>query len=476
MRKRRLLCLALAAMLAGGCSFAAPEEAPPQETAPEGSSSAPASEESPSVPDSLSLAYDANDSLNPYRMGSVLNQKLAPLFYDSLVRPDPARTPENQLAESVRMQGKVCIVQPRKDARFSDGSYLSAKDLMYSLMTAQSSALWRPVLRNVESWNMTEDGALEIRLYQADADFPVLLTFPIIKDGTAEMEYPVGIGKFYVAGAHNTGVNLKRSPLYYRQDGQVQSIRLIHAADSSALQFRLKTGEIDLVYADLNDGFSSTLSASGAAVALNNLVFLGINSSKGPLAMPEFRHALSVAINRDELVSTAYVGRARPSIYPMHPDFYRLEGMDTAVPRNLSAAEALLDGLGLSEKDAAGWRLYEDAPITLRLLVNSENSYRNAAATLIADQLVQLGIRVEVVSGSFSQYQSDLAAQRFDLYIGETRLMDNMDFTPLLPGGALAYGTAYSGELEERYDTYRSTGNSIEELCSMFVEIGRAHV
>lgn len=65
---------------------------------------------------------------------------------------------------------------------------------------------------------------------------------------------------------------------------------------------------------------------------------------------------------------------------------------------------------------------------------------------------------MEVVSQSFSQYQSSLAGYNYDLYIGETRLMDNMDFSLLLNGGALGYAAPYSEYLSDLARAYRATG------------------
>lgn len=418
----------------------------------------------------VNLAYNAADSMNPYEMSSALNRQLIPLLYDSLVRLDKTWSPEPLLAQEVTMDGVVCSIRWRSDARFTDGSYMTGEDIVYSVNTAQNSDTeWKNMLKHVAGVQVTEDeSAVEIRLSRPDADFPSLLTFPIIKDGTAEEEYPVGISHFLVAGAHNTGIILKPNPIYYRPESKVEVVRLTHAADEDALQFQLKTGEIDMVYSDMSQAVLSNLSASGTPVSLNNLVYLGINGGQGLLAKPEFRHALSLALNRDEISVTAYSGRVRASRYPFHPDFYRMKEMALSAPRNLTDADALLDGLGLAEKDQDGWRLQNGKQISLRLLVNTENSFRGSVATLVSEQLEQVGIRVELSSKPFSEYQRDLANQQYDLYLGETRLMDNMDFSPLLSGGAIGYATAYSDELLQRYQAYQESGEGIRPLCEMF--------
>lgn len=474
MKKRFYALLAALAVLLGGC---APVDLSDQQQVDitgqlqEPAPSATEAEESAApVEGEVRVAYDPSDSLNPYTMTSQLNRQLVPLLYDSLTRPDKTWRPENLLAREItQTDGKQYVVKLRGDALFWDGTRLDGKDVIYSFTTAVASdSNWKQMLQNVSGCSVNSDGDVVFRLYSADADFPALLSFPIVKEGTAGEDFPVGVSKYYVSGTWRQGVVLEQNPLYWQEAGSIKKVLLVGVSDPGALGFSLRTGDVDLVYSDLSDPELSNLSAQSAPVSLNNLVYVGINGSRGLLAEPAFRQALSLAVNRDELVQKAYVSRARATMYPLNPDFYRMESIELSAPRDLTRAGELLDELGLRQKDDDGWRLRYGAPVTLRLLVNSENAARTAAAALIAEQLARLGIRVEVVSQSFSQYQSSLAGYNYDLYIGETRLMDNMDFSLLLNGGALGYAAPYSEYLSDLARAYRATGTGVGTLCEAF--------
>ncbi len=476
MTHRILALLAAVVLLFGGCRRTVVSDQQFDIAAQRAQASAPAQrqEQSEEPLTTLSLAYSVSDSLNPFLMKTQMNRMLIPLLYDSLTGVDKTWRPQNILAEEITVENKLCTVKLRSGIVFSDGSPLTGKDVIYSITTAMASDTdWKTTLQNISGCSVNDDGAVEIRLYSSDADFAALLSFPIVKEGTAADDYPVGISKYFVSGTWGgSGVTLARNPIYWNPQsvGSVETIRLANVSDPDALSFSLRTGDIDLMYSDLSDGDFAFSAASGVPVSLNSLVYIGVNGNRGLLSEAQFRQALSLAINRDELVAKAYLTHARATLYPFNPEFYRMEELELSTPRELARAEELLAGMGLTQKDENGYRLRNGQPVTLRLLVNSENACRNAAATLLAEQLRQLGVQVTVESQSFTQYQASLSRRDYDLYIGETRLMDNMDFSVLLSGGALSYSTPYIESLSELYGSYRSTGAGIGTFCEAFAE------
>ncbi len=77
---------------------------------------------------------------------------------------------------------------------------------------------------------------------------------------------------------------------------------------------------------------------------------------------PEFRQALSIAINRDELNELLYNGVMTPrQASPVHgsPEFFE-EFSSKWTEYDPDTANALLDGLGYTERDADGYRLRPD--------------------------------------------------------------------------------------------------------------------
>ena len=88
-----------------------------------------------------------------------------------------------------------------------------------------------------------------------------------------------------------------------------------------------------------------------------------------------------------------------------------------------------------------------DTVLSIRLLVNSDNAFKAAAADQIAASWNALeGVRVTVDKQPYETFLSMLQSGDFDVYYGETQLTADFDLRPLLSeGGSLNYG-GYAGE------------------------------
>ena len=93
----------------------------------------PASSGEPQSQTSLLLPVDIDDSLGPYAAQSDMNLSITSLLFDPLFVTDNTFTPQPCLAESITQAGTgEYLVTLRSDVTFSDGSALTAADVVYS--------------------------------------------------------------------------------------------------------------------------------------------------------------------------------------------------------------------------------------------------------------------------------------------------------------------------------------------------------
>ena len=413
---------------------------------PANNSSTPDNNVTASSPETLSLFYCAKDSLNPYAATTEYNIKLHTLMYDPLIRLDHEFQPQYIIAESAELLGKVCTIS-LKDINFTDGSKLTAEDVVYSYKLAkESSLIYKEQLSNVKDCK-AKDGNVVFTLSKADPYFVNLLDFPIIKaksekitDENKIVLAPIGSGRYVFDRGQEC---LYANTSHIGGAPKIKSIILIDAPDDKVSKFNLESGNISVYNTDLLDGIMPSMLGTIELSPLNNLVYLGVNLNRKVFNDVKMRYVVSSAINRTAICTEAYYTYALPTeglFSPLWQDAKGLQNIPSEA--NLQNCVANLKELGYNNKDNEGFYIdSNNKRIGLTLICNSENERRVKAANLIKTQLELVGVSVTVKALNWNQYVSALSSGDFDLYIAEVRLMNNMDVTELITSnGSLSYG------------------------------------
>ncbi len=126
----------------------------------------------------------------------------------------------------------------------------------------------------------------------------------------------------------------------------------------------------------------------------------------------DFRIALSISIDRESMNDTLFFGLGRPFPATVNPglSFFKEEWATTHAEYDPERANALLDSIGLTERDSAGYRLRPDGEGRLSMLIHvgvSEGP-KIAMAELVRDDWAEVGLEAIVENlgeqgGLFSQ-------------------------------------------------------------------------
>lgn len=417
-----------------------------QQVLDDGSSNLSSTEVSEQNSYNMHLLYDLTDSFNPFTASGKQNKEICQLLYDPLVALDHNFSPALRVASSVHLSEKVCTVSLRQ-INFTDGSALTAEDVVYSMRLAMASKNYGAQLKTVSSVQTAGITTVSIYLTKSDPYFTNLLDFPIIKKDSDKRKSddnislpPIGCGR-YILNEQQTALFSNEN--YYGEKMSVKSIGLINAPDSESADHYVSAGAVSMCYDDYSDNTVPRMSGLKRSVPLNNLVYLGINMQNPFLRDKYFRYAIASAINRSDIVGDAYYGNGTVANGIFNPRFTAASGFQTLenVNNNKIAIENL-EKIGYNNLDNEGYRVTSTGKrITLSLLTNSDNQARVATAQLIKRQLGDVGIEINIKSVPYAQYLSSLSSRSFDLYIAETQLLNNMDISELVtPGGSMAYG------------------------------------
>ena len=431
----------------------------------------------------ISLLYSSGDSFNPYTAKTKDNRELSRLLYDPLIKWNNEFSPTYCLAQSAVCEGKVCTVTI-KSAYFTDGTAVTAQDVIYSYNLAKNSeTVYAGTLYEVVS--VSGDGNnLVFTLDRVDPYFLNLLDFPVIKAGSDGQKTsdgveipPIGSGRYYVSDDRSI---LIRNDGYFGKLSAASKITLINAPDEISASHYVEVGAADIYYADESVNNIARMSGKRADVNTNNFVYIGINGAYGPLSSDLVRYALSAAIDRGQICHTAYFDNAIPAsgfFNPALKETEAVQSLKTAADMEITVEN--LQQIGYN-RSVDGYFVNESGkPLSFTLLVNSDNASRVSAANLIAAQCRAAGIEIKVIQRAYSEYLSLLSSGNFQLYLGEIRVLPNMDMSNLvMAGGSASYGVTSAVDENgaptktvcgQMIDKYRRGECSLADLAGAFL-------
>lgn len=435
--RRRAAALALAAALLAGC---APQEAGP--TPVQWESPAPSPTAVPAAANPFALAWDPDEEAHPLRAGAV-NQTVFALVYEGLFTLDGGFSPQGALCQSYTHTDNALswTFTLREGARFSDGTPLTAAHVADSLNAARAGGNYQARLDQVAAV-LPGEGAVTVELSVPNGNLPALLDVPIFLPGQGEGEPPLGTGPYRFDW---TGGEPRLAPSPHRwEEGEPPAreilLRPVLTAGDRIAAF--DTGLVSLVDTDLTAtgalGYAGSYETWDYPTSM--LLYLGFNTSTGVCREGAVRQAAARCIPREAVAQTVFAGHALPAALPVSPACGLYDG-ELARTLDFDPEEAvrLLEEAGYA-LDGEGRMARRGRQLALTLAVNSENTFRAAAADAIAAALEELGVAVTVRKLMWDDFTAALRRGSFDLYLGQVKLTADFD-----PGALLAGELNYSG-------------------------------
>jgi peptide/nickel transport system substrate-binding protein len=379
-----------------------------------------------------------------------VSEVVAVLTQARLVRVNRAtQLVEPWLAErfTASPDGRVFTLGLRKGLQWSDGAPFSSADVAFTIRATEALAKAGQLAISLQV-----DGApivvdtpdpdtvvvtlprpfgAGIRLLDNLVILPRHRLEPTLAAGTLAQAWSpttapadiVGMGPFRLTG-YEAGQRLtfERNPHYWRRDDEgvalpyLDSVVLEIVPDQNTELLRLQTGAIDMTAQQLRaEDYASarelerkgSLSLLELGVGLDpDAFFFNLRPAhwardprRGWMPTAEFRRAISHAVDREGYANTVYLGAAVPIHGPVTPG--NKEWFWPDLPRyrfDRDAAQRLLDGLGLANRDADAFM--EDAAGTearFTMLTYRGNSALERGAEVIKESLERIGVAVDIV-------------------------------------------------------------------------------
>ena len=400
-------------------------------------------------------------STNPLMISSTYEMDILDLVGLQLIGHDSTFAPfaqkwavERWQVSKDRMFDKFIL---RDDITWSDGTPLTAEDVVFSFQTIMNIKVPIPAVRSSVAelrWvHAYDDRTLVIFHKEPIASWTENIQFPIIPKHIYEKslhddytlqnsEYhvkyennPVTCGPYrYVKRERGQEIVLERREDYFMQGGKqirpkpyAKQIRLRIISDPNTTLLALRAGEVD----------EASISAEQWVTQTNGDDFYERNTKATGLQWVEFhfewncesrffsdvrvRKAMSYAFDYDEMLDKFFYGLYEPCSGVFHHTGWMASSKPKPYKQDLDRAEELLDAAGWKDSDGDGVR---DKVINGRklkfefTLIAGQTPTAKKVCTLMKDNLDQIGIICHVKPTEFTVRMQLALDHKFDSMMG----------------------------------------------------------
>ncbi len=357
------------------------------------------------------------DQLDPQLTSAYVSFQVLENVFDTLVEPDENLEMVPSLAESweVSDDGLTYTFKLRDGVTWHDGSPLTAQDVVYSYGRIRESANngWR--FGTVTDVTAPDDTTV---VFTLSAPTPNLLSnlgafkgMAIVQQANVESgditTAPIGSGPFKVnSWTSGDSIELVRNDDYWGGAPSLDGVTFRFIPDATVALTNLQSGDANwtdnLPVQQVNSLKDSTdILVEG--VPSNDYYYFATNEAREPFSDPRVRQALAWAIDRDAIVQASVFGNGavNQTAIPATSAFY----YDYApYSRDLDKAKALLDEAGVSD-------------LSMDLMVPSTDTQAVTDAQVIAANLADIGVTVNIRQLDVSTWLAEQADGNFDAYL-----------------------------------------------------------
>lgn len=354
----------------------------------------------------LHLATSANPSrLNPLLATDSSSSEIADFIFNGLVKYDKdSSTIIGDLAEKFFFENNTTLIfKLHKNVKWQDGEPFSSKDVLFTYNLINSDNVVSPYTANfrmVKSVEAVDENTVKVVYKQPyfkalETWMMGILPQHLLKDDKNLMNspfntHPIGTGAYRLKQLeHSKDIILSAYEGYFLGRPKIDEIVFHVIPDPMTRFLMLKSAKIDvgslepMEYERQVDKTFFEIFNKYEDIA-HTYTYLGFNLREKKFQDPRVREALSLAINRDELVNVLYLGHARVCTGPFLPTGAAFNKEVKVPKQDIGKAKTLLKEAGYNENN----------PLTFEIATSNSSSIRPYAAQILQYQLQKAGVKV----------------------------------------------------------------------------------
>ncbi|MFN2384172.1 MAG: ABC transporter substrate-binding protein [Gemmatimonadota bacterium] len=338
-----------------------------------------------------------------------------------------------------------------------DGQPFTADDVVFGHTVCKapeinwSAASWLDHITKVEALSplvvrFTYDNRYMYQVVDANACYPlpkhILGTVPLaaMKDHPIGRN-PVGNGPFkFVSWSPNQEIVLEANTAFFRGRPPLNRLTYRIVPDQTSLATQIQNGDID-VWPRFQPSFYPALEKDEGIQVFSYpgraYTYLGYNSADPRFSDKRVRQALTIALDRQQIVDALIYGQGTVGSQPMISTIWAHDPTIKPYPHDPPRAAQLLDQAGWRDTDGDGIREKDGQRLSFTLLTNSDNQTRVDITTIVQQQFKAIGVEAKPEPLEFNTFIDRLLAKEFEAAVAGWSVGIKAELTPTFGSGEL---------------------------------------
>jgi peptide/nickel transport system substrate-binding protein len=355
----------------------------------------------------LNLSMSSSPSrLNPILSNDSASSEISDWLFNGLFKYDKMGNPIVDLAQSYEFETPTkLIIKLKKNVLWHDNMKFTAKDVIFTYEKIIDPKVFNSIKSNfqqVKSVKALDDYTVEVIYTQAyfkaiETWMVGILPYHLLKNEENLMtssfnKNPIGTGSYKLKEFKTAqDIELIANENYFEGKPKIDKILYQFLPDPNTSFLYLKQKKLDIggltpiqIDRQIDDNFRKNFTIIQKPSFAYS--YMGFNLKNEKFKDIRIRQALSLAIDRQELVDILFFGYGKICNGPFLPDSFAYNENIKPITQNIQKAKALLKEAGYDENN----------PFTFEIVTNTGNDTRINAAQILQYQLLKAGVKMQI--------------------------------------------------------------------------------
>lgn len=383
------------------------------------------------------LAIVNFDSINPLLSNNQDIQEIGRLVYEPLLKLESDYSLSLCLAkEWTKVDATTYLITLKPNVKWHNGFDFTAQDVKFTidaLKSGEFSSIYANNVSHIINLDIVDNNTIRIGLDEEVPFFEYNLIFPIMSNDyyleenfatSSKNSNPIGTGKYNISSVEDSVITIKKNNDWWNlknEDVRINEIILKKYNSMGEAYNAFKLGNIDILTTqNLNfEEYIGTVGYKTEGYRGRENDFIAINCNNVVLSDSAVRNAIAYSIDKYNIISEVYNNKYFSSDFPLDYGsyLYDIEKVDNGY--NQEKSKELLTNAGWTFNNEYWSKKMNNKTYSTKfnLIVKSSNENRVKVAENIKNQLSQVGIVINIVKVSDSQYTQYLRNKNYDMIL-----------------------------------------------------------